>query len=150
MKLIPLVVLLALVAGACSGSSDTPTAPSGQPAAGSVPFSTTDLTVGTGAEATTGKAVTVHYTGWLYNTLGVDNKGSLFDSSLAAGRTPLAFTVGASNIIPGFSQCVLGMKVGGVRRCNIPPNLAYGSQGSGTTIPPNATLIFELQLLSVQ
>jgi len=149
MKLIPFVVVCALLVGACS-SSNSPTAPSGQPPAGSVAFSTTELTVGTGTEATTGKAVTVNYTGWLYNTLGTDNKGSLFDSSLAAGRTPLAFTVGATNIIPGFSQCVLGMKVGGSRRCNIPPSLAYGAQGSGTTIPPNATLIFELQLLTVQ
>lgn len=145
-----LVVLCALVVGACSGSN-SPTAPSGQPAAGSVPFSTTELRVGTGAEATTGRPVTVNYTGWLYNTLGTDNKGTLFDSSLRVGGTPLAFTVGANNIIPGFSQCVLGMKVGGLRRCNIPPSLAYGSQGSSSgTIPPNATLIFELELLSVQ
>ena len=93
----------------------------------------------------------MNYTLWLYNTAGVDNKGSLIDSSLAPGKTPLPFTVGANNIIPGFSQCVLGMKVGGQRRCNIPPNLAYGSQGSTQGgIPPNATLIFEIELLTVQ
>ena len=94
----------------------------------------------------------MNYTGWLYNTLGTDNKGTLFDSSLAPGKTPLGpFAVGTSSLIPGFSQCVLGMKVGGQRRCNIPPNLAYGSQGSSNgVIPPNATLIFELELLAVQ
>ena len=151
MKLIPFVVVCALLAGACS-SSDSPTAPSGQPPAGSVPFSSTELVVGTGAEATTGKNVTVNYTLWLYNTLGTDNKGSLIDSSLAAGRTPLGpFAVGTPNLIPGFSQCVLGMKVGGNRRCNIPPSLGYGAQGSSNGgVPPNATLIFEIQLLTVQ
>jgi len=158
MKLIGLgfVFVLALLVSACSGgdSSSSPTSPSGTSANTSattnLPFSTVDLRVGTGAEATIGRAVTVNYSGWLYNAAGTDNKGTLFDSSLAAGRTPLAFTVGASNIIPGFSQCVLGMKVGGLRRCVIPPSLAYGSQGSGSAIPPNATLIFELELLSVQ
>lgn len=150
MKLIPVVVLCALLGSACS-SSDSPTAPSGQPPAGSVPFSSTDLIVGTGAEATAGRSVSVNYTGWLYNTLGTDNKGTLFDSSLRAGGSPLAFTVGTPNLIAGFNQCVLGMKVGGSRRCNLPPNLAYGAQGSTNGgIPPNATLIFELQLLTVQ
>jgi FKBP-type peptidyl-prolyl cis-trans isomerase FkpA len=144
-------MFLALFVSACSGdSSSNPTSPSSTSATSNLPFSTVDLRVGTGAEATTGRPVTVNYTGWLYNAAGTDNKGTLFDSSLAAGRTPLAFTVGASNIIPGFSQCVLGMKVGGLRRCTIPPALAYGSQGSGSTIPPNATLIFELELLTVQ
>lgn len=142
-----LVVLCALAIGACT-SSNSPTAPSGQPPAGSIPFSSTDLVVGTGAEATTGKSVTVNYTGWLYNTLGTDNKGTLFDSSLRTGGTPFTFTVG-TGVITGFSQCVIGMKVGGSRRCNIPPSQAYGSQGNGS-IPPNATLIFELQLLAVQ
>ena len=132
---------------ACSGS-DTPTAPSGQPPANSVAFSSTDLRVGTGAEATAGRLATVNYTGWLYNTAGTDNKGTLFQSTLAAGGSPFSFTVG-SGVIPGFTQCVTGMRVGGTRRCNIPPNLAYGAQGQGS-IPPNATLIFELELLAVQ
>lgn len=148
MRFLPFVVALALAVSACNQSS-SPTAPSGQPAAGSIPFSTTDLRVGTGTEATAGRTVTVNYTGWLYNSSGTDNKGSLFDSSLAAGRSPLAFTVGSSSIIPGFSQGVVGMRVGGSRRVIMPPSLAYGSQGSGS-IPPNATLIFEIELLSVQ
>ena len=149
MKLIAvLFVGCALAVSACSGEDSggtLPTAPSAN-----VPFSATDLRAGTGAEATTGRTVAVNYSGWLYNAGGTDNKGTLFDSSLAAGRTPLQFSVGASNIIPGFSQCVQGMRVSGVRRCVIPPSLAYGSQGSGNTIPANATLIFELELLAVQ
>jgi FKBP-type peptidyl-prolyl cis-trans isomerase len=149
MKLIPFVVLCALLAGACNGS-DTPTAPSGQPPANSVPFSSTDLRVGTGAEASAGRNATVNYTLWLYNTAGVDNKGSLIESSLATGGSPYEFTVGSNNTIAGFTQCTIGMKVGGLRRCNIPPNLAYGSQGKAPSVPPNATLIFELELLGAQ
>lgn len=137
MKLISCMFALALMVSACSSDS-TPTAPSAN-----VPFSTVDLRVGTGAEATAGRAVTVNYNGWLYNTAGVDNKGSRFD----AGTFP--FTVGSTGVIPGFSQGTLGMRVGGLRRVIVPPNLAYGSQGSGS-IPPNATLIFEIELVSVQ
>ena len=122
MKFTPVVVLCALLVSACS-SSDSPTAPSGQPPANSIPFSSTDLRVGTGAEATAGRLVLVNYTGWLYNTAGTDNKGSLFQSTLAAGGTPFQFTVG-TGVIPGFSQCVTGMRVGGTRRCNLPPSLA--------------------------
>jgi FKBP-type peptidyl-prolyl cis-trans isomerase FkpA len=149
MKLIAvLFVGCALAVSACGGGdSGSPTGPS---ATSNLPFSAVDLRAGTGAEATSGRVVSVNYSGWLYSSAGADNKGSLFDSSLAAGRTPLGFTVGAGNIIPGFSQCVLGMRVGGARRCVLPPNLAYGSQGSGNTIPANATLIFELELLAVQ
>jgi FKBP-type peptidyl-prolyl cis-trans isomerase len=144
LKLIVCVLGLALGVTACSSSNST----TGPSATSNLPFSTVDLRVGTGAEATSGKNVTVNYTGWLYNSLGQDFKGTLFDSSLATGRTPFPFTVG-TGVIPGFSQCVTGMKVGGLRRCNIPPALAYGSQGN-QSIPPNATLIFELELLTVQ
>ena len=142
MKLISCLFVLALFASGCGDSN--PTAPSAN-----VPFSTVDLSVGTGAEATNGRQVTVNYSGWLWNSGGVDNKGTRFDSSLAPGRTPLVFTVGTANIIPGFSQGVTGMRVGGSRRVIMPPSLAYGAQGSGA-VPPNATLIFEIDLLSVQ
>ena len=145
MKFISGLFVLALLVSGCSSEdgNNTPTSPSVN-----VPFSTTDLRVGTGADATAGRMVAVNYTGWLYNTSAADNKGTLFDTSLRPGATPLQFTVGASNIIQGFSQCVQGMKVGGTRRCIIPPNLAYGSAGRDA-IPPNATLIFELELLAV-
>jgi FKBP-type peptidyl-prolyl cis-trans isomerase len=144
MKLLSFVVLCALAVSACGGS-DTPTSPSQNL---NVPYSTIDLRVGTGAEANVGRSVTVNYTGWLYDPLGTDKKGSLFDSSLQAGRTPFTFTVG-TGVIQGFSQGTVGMRVGGLRRVIIPPSLGYGSQGS-SSIPPNATLIFELELLAVQ
>ena len=145
LKLIAGLFVLTLGVSACS-SSDSTTGPS---ATSNLPFSTVDLRVGTGAEAKTGKAVTVNYTGWLYNSLGTDFKGTLFDSNVKPGGVPLGFTVGSNGIIPGFSQCVVGMKVGGLRRCTIPPALGYGSQGSGP-VPPNATMIFEVELLTVQ
>ena len=136
MKLMACVFGLALLVSACGGDS-TPTAPSAN-----VPFSTTDLRVGTGAEATVGRNATVNYTLWLWDRLGVDNKGS----RLEAGT--FSFTVG-QGVIPGFSQGVTGMRVGGLRRVIIPPALAYGSAGQGQ-VPGNATLIFEIELLAVQ
>jgi FKBP-type peptidyl-prolyl cis-trans isomerase len=145
MRVLSFVVIgLALLVSACGGSDSSPTAPSAN-----VPFSTTDLRVGTGAEATNGRLVTVHYSGWLYNSLGADNKGSRFDSTSLPGRTPYSFTVG-TGVIQGFSQGTLGMRVGGLRRVVIPPNLGYGSAGSPPDIPGNATLIFEIELLAVQ
>jgi FKBP-type peptidyl-prolyl cis-trans isomerase FkpA len=147
MKSIAMIFVLALSVSACGGDdgSSNPTAPT----PGSVPFSTTDLRVGTGAEATAGRAVAVNYSGWLYSTSAAENKGTRFDSSLLPGRTPYVFTVGVGTIT-GFSQGVVGMRVGGLRRIVIPPNLGYGAQGSGADIPPNATLIFEIELLAVQ
>jgi FKBP-type peptidyl-prolyl cis-trans isomerase len=101
-----------------------------------------DLIVGNGAEAKTGSTVSVHYTGWLED-------GTKFDSSLDRGQ-PFSFTLGARQVIPGWDEGVAGMKVGGKRKLVIPPDLAYGSQGASGVIPPNATLTFEVQLLSVQ
>ena len=141
MKAFPFVVMaLALVSGGCSDSNSIPTAPSRN-----VPFSTVDLRVGTGAEATTGRNVTVNYSGWIYEPAGTDNKGSRFDAGT------FSFTVG-QGVIPGFSQGVVGMKVGGLRRITIPPNLAYGNNPppNQSTIRANETLIFEVELLSVQ
>src|SRR5262245_11059312 len=106
MKALLSSVALVVALGVSGCNSSSPTSPSQV----NVPFSSVDLRVGTGAEATTGRSVTVNYTGWLYDAAGTNNKGSLFDSSLAAGRTPLVFTVGSNSIIPGFSQCVLGMR----------------------------------------
>ena len=141
---ITLVLGCALLAGACSGTStsSSPTAPSTQPAAGSVPFSITELRAGSGATAATGRQVQVRYTGWLYSTSAADNKGTQFDSGT------LPFTVG-SGVIAGFSQGVTGMQVGAIRRVVIPPSLGYGAAGSPPRIPGNATLIFEIELLSV-
>lgn len=139
-----IAIIIALVAAACGGGGDsTPTSPSV-----SVPFSQTDLRVGTGAEAVAGRRVTVHYTGWLYQAGATDNKGQQFDSS--AGLSPLVVaSVGAGGVIRGFDQALVGMRVGGLRRVVIPPNLGYGANGSPPRIPPNATLIFEIELLDV-
>ena len=101
-----------------------------------------DIIVGQGAEAVKYSIVTVNYTGWLED-------GTKFDSSLNPGREPLRFTLGTGQMIQGFDQGIPGMKVGGKRKLTIPPNLGYGSQDKGI-IPPNSTLIFELDLLIVE
>lgn len=105
----------------------------------------TDEKVGTGAEAKRGDKVTVHYTGWLYNN---GQKGKKFDSSVDRGE-PFTFNLGAGQVIPGWDQGVAGMKVGGKRTLIIPADLAYGSRGAGGVIPPNATLMFDVELLKV-
>jgi len=106
----------------------------------------TDTNVGTGAEATKGHKVSVHYTGWLYNN---GAKGAKFDSSLDRGQ-PFAFGLGAGQVIQGWDGDVAGMKVGGKRTLIIPPDLGYGARGAGGVIPPNATLMFDVELLGVQ
>jgi FKBP-type peptidyl-prolyl cis-trans isomerase FkpA len=133
--------VLAGVAGGCSGSSTAPST-------GAV-FSQLDIKVGTGTEAATGNALTVNYTGWIFDATKLDGKGLRFDSSLADGRTPLLFTLGAAQVVAGWDQGVPGMKIGGVRRLVVPPSLAYGTVRSGP-IPPNTTLVFEIELLDVQ
>jgi FKBP-type peptidyl-prolyl cis-trans isomerase FkpA len=105
-----------------------------------------DIQVGTGAEATAGQHVTVHYTGWLQNADG--SAGKKFDSSKDR-NDPFQFPLGAGNVIKGWDQGVQGMKVGGVRKLTIPAALGYGARGAGGVIPPNATLIFEVELLGV-
>ena len=108
-----------------------------------MPYSATDLRVGTGAEATTGRNAQVRYTGWLYNSGAVDNKGTQFDSGT------FNFVVG-QGVIQGFSMGVNGMRVGGLRRVVIPPNLGYGNNPPGPPIRANETLLFEIELLNVQ
>ncbi len=110
-------------------------------------YSQTDLQDGTGAMAMTGQTATVNYTGWLYSESGPENKGAQFDSSI--GRGPFSFRIGAGQVIRGWDQGVQGMKVGGHRRLVLPPEFAYGARGAGRVIPPNATLVFEVELLGV-
>jgi FKBP-type peptidyl-prolyl cis-trans isomerase FkpA len=100
-----------------------------------------DMTVGTGAQAAAGQKVKVHYTGWLTN-------GTKFDSSKDRGD-PFEFPLGDGRVIKGWDEGVQGMKVGGKRKLTIPPGLGYGARGAGGVIPPDATLVFEVELLAV-
>lgn len=127
---------LLLAAAGCHSNPASPT---------SAPYSKNDLVVGTGAEASAGRGATVTYTGWLYDPSRTDGKGTQFDSSAS-----YTFVVGAGNVIKGWDQGVPGMRVGGQRRLVLPPDLAYDGKGAGGVIPPNATLVFDIGLLSVQ
>src|SRR5262245_61216747 len=131
-------VALALLGFACTGDPASPTP--------NVPFDQTDLRLGTGADAAIGSLLTVNYTGWVYDASKPDHKGVPFDTSI--GKTPFSFTLGAGQVIRGWDQGLQGMRAGGVRRLVIPPNLAYGSTRQGA-IPPNSTLVFDIELLSV-
>ncbi|MDR2874890.1 MAG: FKBP-type peptidyl-prolyl cis-trans isomerase [Methylobacillus sp.] len=108
-----------------------------------------DQKVGTGAEAFPPVQVDVHYTGWLYDPAKPDGHGSKFDSSVDRGE-PFSFMLGGQQVIRGWDEGVAGMKVGGKRTLIIPPHMAYGSRGAGGVIPPNATLIFDVELLKVR
>jgi len=109
----------------------------------------TDTKPGTGAAASSGKEVTVHYTGWLYDAKAADKHGKKFDSSRDRGE-PFSFKLGARQVISGWDMGVSGMKVGGQRTLVIPSDLGYGSRGAGSAIPPNATLVFDVELLGVK
>jgi FKBP-type peptidyl-prolyl cis-trans isomerase len=111
-----------------------PTTPSG--------LTYTDIEVGNGAAAKSGQKVRVHYTGWLKN-------GQKFDSSLDRNE-PFEFTLGAGMVIKGWDEGVAGMNIGGKRRLEIPPSLGYGARGAGGVIPPNADLVFEVELLGLR
>jgi len=108
----------------------------------------TDLVVGDGALAESGNDIVVHYTGWLYDTSQPDNKGAKFDSSVDRNQ-PFQFPLGAGRVIQGWDQGFSGMQVGGKRLLVIPPEMGYGERGAGAVIPPNATLMFEVELLDV-
>ena len=103
------------------------------------------MKLGKGAKATAGREVSVHYTGWLYDKDAKDNKGKKFDSSRDRGM-PIVFPLGTGQVIDGWEQGIEGMKVGGQRTLIIPPHLGYGAQGAPGAIPPNATLIFDVEL----
>ena len=121
----------------------------GPPPGGSVAeMQRIDAAIGTGAEATPGQLVTVHYTGWLYDEKAPQQRGQKFDSSLDRDK-PFTFKLGAGQVIRGWDEGVAGMKVGGKRTLLIPAWLGYGSSGAGGVIPPNASLVFEVELLDV-
>ena len=142
MRALTFLIIAALAATACKSgteTSPTPTPPRGE-------FTITDLTVGTGVEAVNGRNVTVTYALWLYDPTRVDGKGQQIPQSAA----PFSFVLGTGNVIQGWHRGVVGMRVGGRRRLLIPPELAYGAQSPGGGIPPNATLVFDIELLNVQ
>ena len=130
------LVVIAAVAG-CDG---TPTEPA--PA-----FAQTDLRAGTGDAAESGDILTVHYTGWLYDDTRTDQKGLQFETNV--GGTAFPFQLGAGQVIAGWDQGLVGIQVGGIRRLVIPPALAYGSIRRGP-IPPNSTLIFEVEVTAIE
>jgi FKBP-type peptidyl-prolyl cis-trans isomerase FkpA len=146
-KLIPVIVMMFFaMMGIASGRTDTdantssPTKVEGKSKSTASGVEYWDIVIGTGATAVSGKTVSVHYTGWLTD-------GRKFDSSVDRGK-PIAFPLGAGRVIKGWDDGIVGMKVGGKRQLRIPPSLGYGIHGSGP-IPPNAVLIFDVELLSV-
>jgi len=108
-----------------------------------------DTLVGNGREAEAGFNVTVHYTGWLYDPSKPEGKGTKFDSSVER-HEPFVFFLGSGQVIQGWDQGFAGMKVGGKRTLIIPPDMGYGAYGAGGVIPPNATLIFDVELLAIK
>ncbi len=142
-------LLFAFFAGGCTAES--PTTSQEKPAMNEkvTELKKIDQTVGSGREAEPGFNVTVHYTGWLYDPSKPDGKGQKFDSSVDRGD-PFIFFLGGGQVIQGWDEGVAGMKVGGKRTLIIPPEMGYGAYGAGGVIPPNATLIFDVELLEVK
>ena len=142
-----LVFVCMIAASAACGSSTSPSASASD--SGVTSLQSTDVKVGTGTQATSGRLLTVNYTGWLYSSGAADHHGSQFDSSRDPGRTPYTFTLGTGSVIAGWDQGVLGMRVGGQRTLVIPPSLGYGNRAMDK-IPANSTLIFDIELLDVR
>jgi FKBP-type peptidyl-prolyl cis-trans isomerase FkpA len=135
--------VLTFVTTAACGGDDSPTAPS-LPPTGTAPYSQTDLRVGTGTEVLAGQQVTVVYTGWLYSNTAAENKGSVFNGPNQRAQFSL------NNVIACWQRGIPGMRIGGLRRLVCPPELAYGSSTPDpSVIPPNATLLFEVELSSI-
>ena len=138
-------------AAATSSSSSPARAGAGAPAAAADvgALAVEDRVAGTGAEARPGMLVSVHYTGWLYDPSAADKRGKKFDSSKDRGQ-PFEFQLGQRDVIAGWDEGVKGMKVGGTRVLTIPSAMGYGARGAGGDIPPNAALVFEVELLGVK
>lgn len=140
---------LCLAAAAIAQERATPPAPPASLAPDAA-LLVTDLVAGIGDEALPGMILIVHYSGWLYDANAANFRGRQFDSSRERGR-PFSFPLGGGRVIRGWDQGVIGMKVGGLRRLVIPPALAYGGRNIGNgLIPPNSTLLFEIELLAVE
>jgi FKBP-type peptidyl-prolyl cis-trans isomerase FkpA len=144
-----LVALLAAFTAGCGGDSGEEGQLSPMGESGITELQKNDTKAGIGTEARRGQNVRVHYTGWLYDGSAADRKGTKFDSSHDRNE-PFEFRLGAGEVIPGWDEGVAGMKVGGTRTLTIPPQMAYGRSGAGGVIPPNATLVFDIELLDVR
>ena len=142
-------MLIAFFAGGCTADSQTSSQESAAMNEKVTELKKIDQTVGSGREAEAGFNVTVHYTGWLYDHSKADGHGQKFDSSVDRGE-PFIFFLGGQQVIQGWDEGVVGMKVGGKRTLIIPPEMGYGAYGAGGVIPPNATLIFDVELLGVK
>ena len=138
--------LLLIAAGALAAPPADPAIAEARQQATAAGVQITDLKVGKGPAIHAGQTATVHYSGWLYDPAAADGKGKPFDSSKERG--PFSFPLGQHQVIAGWELGVAGMQKGGSRRLKIPPELAYGARGAGGVIPPNATLVFDVQLLS--
>lgn len=136
------VLVLVLLPVATAGCGDSPSTPSDY-----APYSQIDLVFGEGASAETGKTLTINYNGWLYDSDAPDKKGVQFASSATSGL--MVFVAGSGEVIQGWERGVIGMREGGTRRLVIPPSLGYGANRY-SIIPPNATLVFDLELLKVE
>jgi peptidylprolyl isomerase len=141
-----LAALAVALTGALAAAAATPAAAAGEETTTASGLKIVDTVVGTGATPKTGQTCIMHYTGWLYEG---GKKGTKFDSSVDRGE-PFAFAIGTGQVIAGWDEGVATMKVGGKRTLIIPPDLGYGAQGAGGVIPPNATLIFDVELLDVK
>jgi FKBP-type peptidyl-prolyl cis-trans isomerase FkpA len=151
MKRFSFALLLLCATVACGGSTPSTEPKEGAPMAdtGITALQMVDTKVGTGAEAVSGRVVRVHYTGWLFDASKADKRGEKFDSSKDR-NDPFEFPLGGGQVIPGWDKGFAGMKVGGTRVLTIPPDMGYGARGAGGVIPPNATLVFEVELLEVK
>lgn len=144
------VLLLCAACGGDGGGSPAPAAPTSPSVGLDVPFGIEDLRVGTGREAMNGDALSVNYTGWLYDPNAPENKGARFDSGAIPSAGFPEYVLGAGQVIAGWERGLPGMRVGGLRRLVIPPALGYGASGRPPTIPGNATLLFEVELLGIE
>jgi FKBP-type peptidyl-prolyl cis-trans isomerase FkpA len=146
-----LISSLLLLASACGREQPVETRPAAtsQPLAPVTELERIDLVKGAGEGVTSGQVAVVHYTGWLYDPAADDFKGKKFDSSRDRGE-PFRFTLGAGGVIKGWEEGVQGMQVGGKRRLIVPASLGYGERGAGRVIPPNAPLLFEIELLAIE
>jgi FKBP-type peptidyl-prolyl cis-trans isomerase FkpA len=140
------LALVAALTGICTAPTTAMAQEVGKTVTTASGLQVVDTKIGTGATPRPGQTCVMHYTGWLYQN---GAKGKKFDSSLDSGR-PFEFPIGRGQVIPGWDEGVASMKVGGKRTLIIPPNLGYGARGVGGVIPPNATLIFEVELLGVK